>query len=160
MRKPLLVSLTALLLLGSTTTAWAQEPLHGSGAFTVAVDFDTLTLTPVGNNCRLEVEGMAEFSGTLEGEATGVTTALVRAPCSEVIANPPGTFPDVFSSDLDFSGTVDGTPVNATITYHGTAEAGGEISAVMNLSGDLRGALRVEGQLAVGGSYQGRVVFR
>ena len=44
------------------------------------MDFSTLTLTPRGKNCRLVVSGALVFSGSIEGTATGTTTALVFAP--------------------------------------------------------------------------------
>jgi hypothetical protein len=160
MRTPWPVAFVALFLLVGPAAAIAEEPPQASGTFAVTIDFETLSLTPVGANCLLEVEGAVEFAGTLEGQATSVTTALVRADCSEVVASPPGTFPDVFSARLEFAGSFDGVPVEADIVYRGTAEVGGAIRGVMTLSDGLRGALRVDAILARGGSYQGRAVRR
>jgi hypothetical protein len=160
MRAPWPTAFIALLLLVGPAAAIAEEPPQAGGTFEVTIDFATLSLTPVGANCLLEVEGAVEFEGTLEGQASSVTTALVRAACSEVVASPPGTFPDVFSARLQFAGTFDGVPVEAGIVYRGTAEVGGSIRGVMILSDGLRGALRVDAILAEGGSYQGRGVLR
>jgi hypothetical protein len=154
------VSMVLVLLTGLTGVASAAQPVPASGNFTADIDFSTLTATPVGANCRLQVQGQVEFFGTLSGNGQAVTTALVFAPCEDVAAAPPGTFRDVFSSDIQFTGTLDGTPVTAGIRYHGTAAPGGEINAVMNFSGDLRGSVKVDGQLAVGGDYSGRIVLK
>ena len=72
--------------------------IETSGSFAAIVDFSTLTLTPKGRNCLLQVEGELVFTGTIEGSGTAQTSALVFAPCSDVVTTPPGTFPDVFKS--------------------------------------------------------------
>lgn len=131
-----------------------------AGAFEAQVDFSTLTLTPKGRRCLLVVGGQLVFSGTIEGVATGTTTALVFAPCSEVSANPPGTHRDVFRSDLVFEGLIDGESAQGRMTYLGSAEPGGHIEALLILSHGLSGVLSVDGQVAVGGSYEGRVLAR
>jgi hypothetical protein len=160
MRTPWPVAFIAVFLLVGPAAAVAEEAPRASGTFEVDIDFTTLSLAPVGANCLLEVEGVVEFVGALEGQASSVTTALVRADCSEVVAHPPGTFPDVFSARLEFVGAFDGVPVEAGIVYRGTAEVGGSIRGVMTLSDGLRGALRVDAILAEGGSYEGRAVLR
>lgn len=129
-----------------------------TGAFVANVDFATLTLTAHGSNCLWEVEGQLVFSGTLEGEANGKTTALVFASCQDVLSNPPGTFPDVFQSEAEFDGTVNGVPAQAGLVYQGRAQAGGQIDAMIRLSGGVQGTLQVEAQLAVGGSFEGFVI--
>ena len=84
----------------SPLSASAARRIHTSGAFDAIVDFSTLTLTPRGRNCLLQVAGQLVFTGTIQGAGTGQTTALVSAPCADVAANPPGTFSDVFKSEL------------------------------------------------------------
>lgn len=74
------------MTLATAARAGAARP--ASGSFTATVDFTTLTLTPEGSTCRLAAEGVLEFVGTLEGTATGTTTARVLAPCGEVATNP------------------------------------------------------------------------
>ena len=98
---------------------------------------------------------MIEFTGTLDGVAAARTRALILASCPEVAVTPPGTFKDVFSSKLEFAGTVNGTPTIADITYRGITEVGGDIKALMGPSNGLKGVLKVEAIVAVGGSYEG-----
>ncbi len=161
MARRLLAVVSALLItLAASSVAYAGAARTASGSFTADVDFATLTLTPQGATCRLAVEGVLEFVGALEGTATGMTTARVLAPCDEVAVNPPGTFRDVFRADLDFAGTLDGAPVATAIRYQGVTMPGGAISGQMILSDGLRGALRVDAQVAQAGTYDGVVVAR
>ncbi len=133
---------------------------QAAGHVDAVVDFSTLTLTPRGRNCLLQVNGQLVFSGPIEGAATGQTTALVFAPCSDVAASPPGTFPDVFRSELVFEGTVDGEPAQANVLYMGRVQPGGQIAGRLVLSNGVQGRLEVEAQVAVGGEYAGSVVVR
>ncbi len=68
--------------------ASAARQVQTSGQFDAIVDFSTLTLTPRGRNCLLQVNGQLVFTGTIEGAATGQTTALVFAPCADVATSP------------------------------------------------------------------------
>lgn len=147
--------ITVLWLLGAATPASADHRLVAKGEFTATVDFSTLTLTPVGDDCLLVVEGLIEFTGTLEGIAPARTRALVLATCDEVAVNPPGAFKDVFSSQLEFAGRVNGNPTIADITYRGVTEVGGGIEALFVASNGLRGVLKVDAIVAVGGTYKG-----
>lgn len=146
---------TLLSLLGIANPVSAEGMIPASGNFTVAVDFTTLALTPVGANCLLEISGVAVFTGTLEGVAPGRTRALVLASCEDVSVTPPGTFKDMFKSALEFAGTVNGEPAIADITYRGITEVGGDIEAVMLPSDGLKGVLEIQAVVAVGGSYTG-----
>jgi len=174
---PLVAAGTAMLLAGCDDGRTAAAPTapslsaHGasrsrviqaSGTFDAIVDFSTLTLTPAseGRNCLLTVKGQLVFEGTLEGPAVGQTTALVFAPCADVATNLPGTFPDVFKSELVFDGTVAGEPARANVIYTGRSEPGGHIDAYLLLYNGVLGTLEVDAQLAVGGSYRGPVVVR
>jgi hypothetical protein len=131
-----------------------------SGDFAALVDFSTLTLTPRGRNCLLQVKGQLVFSGTIEGTATGQTNALVFAPCSEVATTPPGTYRDVFRSELVFEGTVDGQPAEANLLYMGRVQPGGRIDGRLVFSNGVAGRLDAQGVVAVGGQYSGSVVVR
>jgi hypothetical protein len=144
----------------SARSASAARRIQTSGHFDALVDFSTLTLTPTGRNCRLEVNGQLVFTGTIEGTATGVTTALVFASCSDVATSPPGTFPDVFKSDLAFQGTVDGEPAQANVLYMGRVQPGGQIEGRLVFSNGVAGRLEVEARVAVGGEYAGSVVVK
>jgi hypothetical protein len=148
---------TVLSVLGIANPVSAEGMIKASGEFTATVDFTTLTLTQVDANCLLEVSGVIEFTGTLEGLAPARTRALVLASCEEVAVTPPGNFKDVFSSRLAFAGTVNGPPTVADITYQGITEVGGDIDAVLRPSGGLKGVLEVKAIVAVGGSYTGLV---
>lgn len=160
-RTPLDPATTELSLSGGAAAqaaSAAAAPTAATGDFQAILDFETLTATPAGGNCVLEVDGELVFSGTLEGIAPGRSTARVFAPCPDVLANPPGTFPDVFKSEADFDGTVNGEPAQASLVYQGTTEPGGQIDARIRLSGGLHGVSRVDAQLGVGGSYDGFVI--
>jgi hypothetical protein len=135
--------------------------VDASGTFAAQIDPTTFTFTPRGRNCLLTVGGRLIFSGTIVGTATGTTTALVFAPCSEVMANPPGTFRDVFKSELRFEGTVDGEPAEADLLYMGRVEApSGEIEGRLVFSNGVAGRLEADAVVAVGGTYRGKVVVR
>lgn len=136
----------------------SAQPTEASGKFDAVVDFSTLTLTPRGQNCLLEVSGQLVFTGTIEGTGTGRTSALVSAPCDDVATNPPGTFSDVFKSELTFEGTVDGQPAQANVLYMGRVQPGGHIEGRLVFSNGVAGRLEVQAQVAVGGDYSGSVV--
>src|SRR5688572_18766960 len=75
----------------------SARQVDAAGAFTARADFSSLVTRDVGNSkCEFLVQGTLTFTGTLEGVASGTTTALIDAPCSEALSNPPGTFRDVF----------------------------------------------------------------
>ena len=138
--------------------ASASRKVETSGHFDAIVDFSTLSLTPRGRNCLLEVQGRLVFTGTIVGTATGTTSALVSAPCADVAVTPPGTFTDVFKSETTFEGTIDGTPVRANMLYMGGVDVGGHISGRLVFSNGASGRLDAEAQVAVGGEYHGSLV--
>ncbi len=153
-----LVRITLVMALGAfgvSAPAGAGEFIRAQGGFTVEIDFSTLALQPVGENCLITVEGIVNFTGTLEGIATARTRALALASCGDVAVLPPGSYEDVFTSAFEFTGKVDGRPIVADLTYRGRTELGGEIDAVMIPSNGLKGRLFVDGIVAVGGSYSG-----
>lgn len=133
-------------------------PSEVSGTYDAVVDFSTVRLTPTGRNCRLVIDGMLVFSGTVEGTASGTTTALIFAPCSEVATTPPGTYRDVFTSELHFTGTVNGEPAEGNVLYQGVTLVGGEIEGHLHFSNGIAGVLDVDAIVAVGGSYEGSLV--
>ena len=145
------------VVVGMAVPVSAAQPVTAEGEFEAIIDFGTLTLTPVGANCLLEVSGTLIFTGTLEGGAPAKTSALVAAPCNAVGNNPPGAFPDVFKSELEFTGTVNGEPVTSDITYQGITQVGGGIEAKMILPNGLSGTLDVDAIVAVGGPYTGSI---
>ena len=100
------------------------------GDFTVAVELPTASLEDVGASaCKLTVDATVTFTGDVVGAADGTTVALIGAACSEVATTPPGTFADAFGFVGEFSGTVDGQAVDATLGYVGVTRAGGAIKA-------------------------------
>ena len=150
-------------ILDPAPPALAASPAHRietAGQFDAIVDFSTLTLTPTGRNCRLDVDGQLVFSGTIVGTAIGHTSALVFASCSDVATNPPGTFKDVFRSELVFQGTVTGQPAQANVLYMGGVEPGGRIDGRLVFSNGVAGRLEVDARVAVGGDYAGSIVVR
>ncbi len=154
----IVVSAVALLIISTANVVFAGSKMAVEGNFTVEIDFSTLTLAPVGGNCHLKAEVELVFTGTLEGVANGPIRVLVLAPCGDVSAFPPGTFKDVFRSNLEFMGTLDGEPVIADAKYGGVTDAGGAIKGLMHLSNGLKGVLNVNAVAAFGGSYQGKVM--
>jgi hypothetical protein len=136
----------------------AAQPVQTSGSFDAIVDFQTVTLTPKGRNCLLQVQGHIVFHGTIEGTANGVTSALEFAPCSEVAVNPPGTFPDEFKSVAVFDGTVAGQPAHANLLYMGRVQVGGAIDGRFVFSNGVAGELKADAIVAVGGTYRGQLV--
>src|SRR5258705_13422659 len=78
--------------------ATAARQVQATGHYDAVVDFATLTLTPRGRNCLLEVDGTLFFTGTIAGPATAHTSALVFAPCAPVATTPPATYRDAFTS--------------------------------------------------------------
>jgi hypothetical protein len=137
------------------------QRVEATGHYDAVVDFSTLTLTPRGRNCLLEVDGTLFFTGTIEGTATAHTSALVFAPCADVATTPPGTYRDVFTSRAVFEGTVNGQPAHANLLYAGETEVGGAIDAHLIFSNGLAGVLdAVNARVAVGGDYRGAVVVR
>jgi hypothetical protein len=141
-----------------STSVAGSGPIETSGHFDALVDFSTITLTPRGSNCLLEVSGRLVFSGTIAGTANGRTSALEFAPCDQVAANPPGTFEDVFKSVAVFDGTVNGEPAHGNLLYMGRVQVGGAIAGRFVFSDGVSGELDVNSIVAVGGEYHGPVV--
>lgn len=136
----------------------AAQRIQTAGTFDAIVDFPTVTLTPKGGNCLLEVQGHLIFHGSIEGTANGVTSALEFAPCSEVALHPPGTFPDVFKSVAVFDGTIAGQPAHANLLYMGRVQVGGAIDGRFVFSNGVAGELDANAIVAVGGTYRGQLV--
>ena len=132
--------------------------VQASGHFDAFVDFSTVTLTPKGANCLLEISGRLVFTGTIEGTATGRTSALEFATCDKVAMSPPGTYPDRFKSDAVFEGTVAGQPGKAHVYYMGRVAEGGHIDGRLVFSNGIAGELDVSAIVAVGGEYSGALV--
>ena len=156
MRLPVRAASAMLLgALGASSPLRAGDVVRAQGEFTVAIDFATLSLTPVDEHCLIVVEGVVDFSGTLDGIATARTRALAAASCEEVAELPPGAYEDVFTSAFEFAGKVAGRPVVADIVYRGETAIGGDIDATFVLGDGLRGVLAVDATVAVGGTYAG-----
>src|SRR5688572_24054513 len=144
----------------SQVLASAARQVEASGNFDALVDFSTLTLTPRGRNCLLQVNGTLVFTGTITGTASGQTSALVFASCADAATNPPGTFADVFKFEGAFEGSVDGEPAEANLLYMGRVQPGGQIAGRLVFSNGVAGRLEVEAVVAVGGEYSGPVVVQ
>ncbi len=135
--------------------------VDAAGTFTAAIDFSSLVTRDVGTSkCEFRVDGTLTFDGTLEGVASGTTTALIDAPCAEALSNRPGTFRDVFRFHGDFTGTVDGVPATGDLSYAGVTRPGGSIDANIRLRADqAKAELRtVDVQVGLGGTYRGVAV--
>jgi len=138
----------------------SAAPVQTSGHFDAIVDFSTITLTPRGANCLLGVDGRLVFSGTIQGTATGHTSALEFAPCDQVAVNPPGTFEDVFKSVATFDGTIAGQPAHSDLLYMGRVQVGGAIDGRLVFSNGIAGMLDATSIVAVGGTYSGSLVVK
>jgi hypothetical protein len=161
------VAVATAALLASGTGASAVTPAAASatgqgaqtveGDFLASVDFSSLQVRDVrGDKCEFTVNGALSFSGAVDGDAVGTTTAVIFAPCDSALANPPGTFFDVFRFEGAFTGEVLGEPTTGTLSYAGVTRVGGAIDATVILDGnDVRAVLRAEAQVAVGGTYSG-----
>jgi hypothetical protein len=137
--------------------------VDAAGAFTALADFSSLTTWNVGKRtCEFRLQGTLTFTGTLEGVASGTTTALIDAPCAAALSNPPGTFRDVFRFGGDYAGTVDGVPATGDLGYAGVTRPGGSIDATIILRADrAKAVLRtVDAQIGVGGTYRGVAVTK
>jgi len=156
MRHTIIFTLAIMLsALGVSVPAWAGGLVRAEGTFTVEIDFSTMALTTVDENCLLTIEGLVYFTGTLEGIAPARTRALAFASCDTVLTSLPGTYEDVFASAFEFAGKFDGRPIVADLTYRGHTAIGGKIDAVFTPSNGLAGRLVVDGIVAEGGSYSG-----
>ncbi|MGA8047261.1 MAG: hypothetical protein WCA30_13450 [Dermatophilaceae bacterium] len=157
------VAVAAAGLLAPSAGAHAATPTTGQGAqmvegdFVASVDFSSLQVRDVrGDKCEFTVNGTLSFSGPVEGDAVGTTTAVIFAPCESALAAPPGTFFDVFRFEGTFTGEVLGEPTTGTLSYAGVTRVGGAIDATVILEGDdARAVLRADAQVAVGGTYSG-----
>ncbi|WP_154402112.1 hypothetical protein [Ornithinimicrobium cavernae] len=140
-----------------STVPAASGAQAAEGEFIAAVDFSSLQARDVrGDKCEFTVNGTLSFTGTVDGDAVGTTTAVVFAPCAEALASPPGTYFDVFRFEGDFTGDVLGEPASGSLSYAGLTRVGGAIDATVILDGDdARAVLRADSQVAVGGTYTG-----
>ncbi|KAB7744680.1 hypothetical protein GA707_08800 [Nostocoides sp. F2B08] len=148
---------------GAHAATHAATPAAGpaaqgvEGGFVASVDFQSLQARDVrGNKCEFTVNGTLSFSGPVDGDAIGTTTAVIFAPCESALAAPPGTFFDVFRFEGAFTGEVLGEPATGALSYAGVTRVGGGIEATVILDGeDARAVLRADAQVAVGGTYSG-----
>lgn len=158
--RPRFVLVVALLAAGAIGSVSADDAIRVRGDIEASIDFDTISFTPAGTYCLLEVEGVLVFTGSIEGRASGTTQALVFDTCDVVEMALPGTIDDVFRSDLIFGGLIDGLPTFAAMTYRGRTENLGQVRAEIDLSQGANGRLRVTAAVAVGGTYRGFVKMR
>ncbi|WP_256842173.1 hypothetical protein [Ornithinimicrobium cryptoxanthini] len=142
---------------GPATPTATRGAQHAEGDFLASVDFSSLQARDVrGNKCEFTVNGALTLTGTVTGEAVGVTTAVIFAPCADALASPPGTYFDLFRFEGDFTGEVLGESVSGPLSYAGRTLVGGAIDAIIFLDGDdARAVLRADAQVAVGGTYAG-----
>lgn len=135
-----------------------------TGSFGTAAN--GITFEPTLTGCRLTVPGVITFPGpddpdpdpVIVGSAAAVTTAYVAAPCTDAAGAPPGTYADTFTCAGTFTGSIQGVPVTAPLSYRGTTVAGGEIDATLFIGGLRAGAsLLADGRVLQGGTYSGVV---
>lgn len=157
MRRFIVVVLAVLAVAGamvSPGTATARG--RAAGSFTATLDVASVVLRDVGpQGCRLSVNGVLTFTGTIEGAAAGTTDALIAAPCASVATTPPGTYADVFVFRGRFAGEIDGEAAAAALTYAGVTRAGGAIRAAMTMRSGAVALLEVQAAAGLGGTYAG-----
>jgi hypothetical protein len=141
-------------------TAAAPTIATATGTLTATIDPSTVVATPTrdGASCRLADRTTLQLAGSVDGTVEGTTTADVRASCDLATANPPGTYPVTFALRGDFRGTVATEPVQGDVLYTGAARAGGDVSAVLIVSGEASAILGVRAQVGAAGTYQGFTV--
>lgn len=147
---------TLTLVAPASASPASKAAVPASGDFVVDKPVLSAPKDLPGKRCKLIVSGELIFTGTLAGTATGITTAVVQAPCKEAINNPPGAFRDVFRFEGDFTGTVNDTATTGKLTYFGVTAPGGDITAAIHLkSPKAHASLRADATVLVGGSYSG-----
>lgn len=158
------LALTVVLLGGSVGAAATVPPAPtparlAVGDLSVSVDLASAQVRDLrGGRCELRVDGTLTFTGTVVGAADGTTTATILAPCALALTTPPGTYPDRFSFDGDFTGEAAGVPVAGPVVYRGLTRTGGTVDATVLLDGfQARAVLRVDALVGVGGTYRGLV---
>lgn len=135
----------------------SAQSARAQGTIAVILDGSTLIASAVGRNaCQLRVDVTLQLTGTIDGTASGTTTAVIKAPCDQALATPPGTFADVFQFSGTFRGTVLGKNTTARTHYAGVTQAGGEVKAVLTLEGAVPAAVLVEAQAGGTGTYCGK----
>jgi len=149
--------LAVISLFGSAAVAAPQGAQQAEGDFVASVDFTSLQARDVrGNKCEFTVDGVLTFSGTVEGTATGTTTAVIFASCPDALAALPGAYFDTFRFEGDFAGEVLGVTTSGPLSYAGRTRVGGAIDATIKLDGvGARAVLKADAQVAVGGTYTG-----
>ncbi len=166
----LLISASPAAAAGTPLATSASSPEHVAGAarmiapaagtLTASIDPSTIVATPTrgGASCRLTDRTTLQLAGAVEGAVEGTTTADVRAPCDLATTHPPGTYPVTFALRGEFRGTVATDPVQGDVLYTGTVRDGGDVSAVLVLSGEASAVLVVRAQVGGAGTYQGITV--
>ncbi len=157
-------ALLLVITLATPATAGSHDKLAVEGTFGANWHLWTLTLTEMGpHKCLLELDADLEFYGDVTGTATGSYDVLVFASCAEAAASPPGVLKELFWYLGDANLTVGGSAAEARIRYRGAQgepNEPGQLTAQINLTGDLTGMLTVT---AFGGgpaSYRGFVHVR
>lgn len=165
-----LISASPAAAASTPVTVPASSPQHVAGAvrmvspaagtLTASIDPSTIVATPTrgGASCRLTDRTTLQLAGSVEGTVEGTTTADVRAPCDLATTHPPGTYPVTFTLRGEFRGTVATDPVQGDVLYTGAVRTGGDVSAVLVLSGEASAVLVVRAQVGGTGTYQGLTV--
>jgi hypothetical protein len=158
-RHVLVIALCVLAAASPTTASAAEIGQHVQGQFTVAIDPQSVTVQPVGSTCRIGLTATFTFTGDLTGAFVAPFSILHMGACDQ-----PAT--EVFRALGTWTGSVLGVPGSFEFLFAGTIDpaghARGELVVLSGAGGlaTLRGAIRLDGQAGVGGSYDGAVVLR
>jgi len=85
-------------------------------------------------------------AGTLVGTLEVDYRILTSGPCEAA----PGTHDETWIAHGTFTGTANGSPASASLSYTANVEAGGEVDGRIVLGQGLEGELRVRGNFSDG----------
>jgi len=154
-----LVSCMLLTISTAPAVASAEGALRVNGAFTVAIDPQSVNAQPVGGTCRISLTATFTFTGDLNGAFTAPFSVLHAGACDQPAR-------EAFQARGTYNGSVAGSSGAFDFLFAGTIDpaghAQGQLVPLQGTGGlaSLRGVVTLEGQSGVGGNYSGIVVLR
>jgi hypothetical protein len=157
-RLALVSTLLLLAVMLPTTTSAAEISQHVQGTFAVGIAVDPPpTVQPIGSTCHIGLTATFSFMGNLQGAFTSPFSILHLGACNQAA-------PEVFRATGTWTGSVDGVQGSFEFLFAGTIDPAGHATGelvVLRGSGGLatlHGAVRLDGQSGVGGTYDGFLV--
>jgi hypothetical protein len=163
MKKRMLVLLTIVLLtLLLTVPASASKPSAVSGVRSFTPDIPSRVWRSAGSNCILNLDGVYQYTGDLDGAATTHLRIVVHGPCT-----PTGPVKFVYNENLHMTGTFTGYVLGEygtfefveAATFRPPSEGGEGFSGrlVISSGSDALDGLHGTLDTVSGGGYSGRV---